>query len=153
MSVIYEKHYPHPTFEEEMKEYEKWKKGQESSPGYKPEPEITFDEFYKNIMENRTLILLPERMKRSENFIKIAIETSEQYELDTRISRKDDRIEVDYSFDCAGDMDFLMPIFRQADSISFFTGIYGFDITISLDYFTHAVFDKGRFLHPRGFER
>lgn len=26
MSVIYEKHYPHPKVEEEMKEFEKWKK-------------------------------------------------------------------------------------------------------------------------------
>ena len=49
MSVIYEKHYPHPTFEEEMKELEEYKKEVESSPDYIPEPEMTFDEFYKKI--------------------------------------------------------------------------------------------------------
>ena len=46
MSVIYEKHYPHPTFEEEMKELEEYEKEMESSPDYIPEPEMTFDEFY-----------------------------------------------------------------------------------------------------------
>ncbi|WP_322181566.1 hypothetical protein [Neglectibacter caecimuris] len=102
MSVIYEKHYPHPTFEEEMEELKKCEKEWKSSPDYKPEPEMTFGEFYKNMMENRTLVLLPERINKSEEFIKLAIETSEIYELDTKISRKDDRIEVDYSFDFHG---------------------------------------------------
>lgn len=151
MSVIYEKHYPHPSFEEEMKELEEYKKEVEGSPDYKPEPVMTFDEFYKKMVNDRTLILIPERMKGSEEFIKLAIETSELYELDTRITRKDSHIAVNYSFDCAGDMDFLIPVFRMADSISFFTGIYGFEITISLDYYTHAEFSKGRLLHPQEF--
>lgn len=151
MSVIYEKHYPHPTFEEEMKELEEYKKEMENSPDYKPEPEMTFDEFYKKVMNERTLVLLPERMKGSEEFIKLAIETSEMYELDTKITRKDSHIAVNYSFDCAGDMDFLIPLFRMADSISFFTGIYGFEITISLDYYTHAEFSKGKFIHPQDY--
>lgn len=149
MSVVYEKHYPHPTFEEEMKELEEYKKEMENSPDYKPEPEITFDEFYKKMMNDRTLLLLPERMKGSEEFIKLAIETSELYELDTKITRKDSHIAVDYSFDSTGDMALLVPVFRQADSISFFTGVHGFDITISLNYYTHAVCHKGRLVHPQ----
>lgn len=64
----------------------------------------------------------------------------------------DSHIAVDYSFDCAGDMFFLIPLFRLADSISFFTGINGFEITISLDYYTHAVYDKNRLLHPQDLE-
>lgn len=98
-----------------------------------------------------TLILLPERMQGSETFIKLAIEASELYELDTRITRKDDSIEVTYSFDCGGDMAFLIPVFRMADSISFFTGIYGFEITISLDYYTHAVYLREKLIHPQDF--
>lgn len=151
MSVIYEKHYPHPTFEEEMKELAEYQKEMESDPDYKPEPEMTFDEFYKKMMSDRTLILLPERMQGSETFIKLAIEASELYELDTRITRKDDSIEVTYSFDCGGDMAFLIPVFRMADSISFFTGIYGFEITISLDYYTHAVYLREKLIHPQDF--
>ena len=108
MSVIYEKHYPHPTFEEEMKELEEYKKEVESSPNYKPEPVMTFDEFYKKMVSDRTLILIPERMKGSEEFVKLAIETSELYELDTKITRKDSHIAVNYSFDCPEAMDFLM---------------------------------------------
>lgn len=149
MSVIYEKNYPHPTFEKEMKELEEYEKKVESSPDYIPEPDMTFDEFYKKMMNDRTLILLPGRMKGSEEFIKLAIETSEQYELDIKVTREDSHIAVDYSFDSAGDMGFLIPVFRIADSISFFTGIHGFEITISLDYYTHAVYHKGQLVHPQ----
>ena len=49
-------------------------------------------------------------------------------------------------------MFFLIPIFRLADSVSFFTGINGFELTISLDYYTHAVYDKNRLLHPQDLE-
>ena len=100
------------------------------------------------MVENRTLILIPEKLKKADEFIKLAIEVSELYELDTKISEKDSHIVVNYSFDSAGDMAFLIPVFRQADSISFFTGIYGFEITISLDYYTHAVYNKDRLVHP-----
>ena len=137
MAVIYEKHYPHPTLEEEMEELQEYQKELEKDPDYKPKPVKTFGEFYKEMIENRTLI------------IKLAIETSELYELDTRIARMDSHIEVNYSFDSTGDMAYLIPVFRQADSISFFTGIHGFDITISLDYYTHAEFNKGRLVHPQ----
>lgn len=148
MAVIYEKHYPHPTFEEEMKELDKYMKELEGDPDYKPSPTPSFKEFCQSMAENTTLFLLPEKAKRAEDFIKLAIETSEIYELDIKISREDSHIAVNYSFDSAGDMALLIPVFRQADSISFFTGIYGFDITISLDYYTHAVFHKDRLIHP-----
>ncbi len=149
MSVIYEKHYPHPTIEEEMKELEEYQKVIETSPDCKFEPIKPFNEFFKDIIENRTLILLPERMKGAEAFIQLAIETSEFYEFDTRINREDSHIAVSYSFDSGGDMAYLIPVIRLADSISFFTGIHGFEITISLDYYTHAVYDKGRLCHPK----
>lgn len=148
MAVIYEKHYQHPTLEEEMKELGEYQKELEKGPDCKPEPAKTFNEFYQEMMENRTLILLPEKMEKVNKFIKLAIEASEINELDTKISEKDSHIEVNYYFDSAGDMAFLIPVFWLADSVSFFTGIYGFDITISLDYYTHAVFNKGRLLHP-----
>ena len=91
----------------------------ESSPDYKPKPELTFQEFYKNVMKDRTLILLPEKMERAKDFVKLAIKISELYELDTKISREDDRISVNYSFDDAGDMAFLIPVFRQEQDLFF----------------------------------
>lgn len=151
MSVIYEKHYPHPSLEEKMKEIKAYQHELESSPDYKPGFEKSFDEFYKDMIENRTLILLPERMKGAVEFTKLAIKTSELYELDTQIKREDSCISVKYSFDCGGDMDYLIPVFRRADSISFFTDIYGFELTICLDYYTHAVYSKGRLRQPRDF--
>lgn len=148
MAVIYEKHYSHPTLEEELKELEEYRRELEKDPDYKPEPIKTFEEFYQDMMDNRTIIPIPEKIEKADEFIKLAIEASELYELDTKISEKDSCIEVNYSFDCAGDMVFLLSVFRKADSISFFTGICGFDITISLDYYTHAVYNKGRLVHP-----
>lgn len=148
MAVIYEKHYPHPTLEEELKELEELQRELEKDPDYKPVPIKTFEEFYKDMMNNRTMILIPEKMEKAGEFIKLAIEVSEMYELDTKITERDSYIKVDYSFDSAGDMAFLIPVFRRADSISFFTGINGFDITISLDYYTHAVYHKDRLVHP-----
>lgn len=149
MSVIYEKHYPHPSFEEEMRELEESQKDLKNPSVYKPDPTPSLEELYRNMINNRTLILLPEKMKWTTEFIKLAIETSKAFELDTKISNENSHITVSYSFNIAGDMDFLIPILRKADSISFFTGIDGFDITISLDYYTHAVYNKGRLLHPQ----
>lgn len=149
MAVIYEKHYSHPTFEEKMRELQEYQKEMESSPDYKPEPIKPFKEFYREMVENRTLILLPDRIVQAEEFIKLAVKVAELYEFDTTIKRKDSHIEVNYSFDCGGELDYLTPIIGQADSISFFTGINGFEITLSLDFYTHAVYDKGRLLHPK----
>lgn len=153
MAIIYEKHYHHPTLEEEMKELEEYQRDLEKDPDYKPEPTKTFEEFYQDMMDNRTIIPIPEKIEKADEFIKLAIEVSELYELDTKISRKDCYIEINYSFDSAGDMAFLIPVFRKADNISFFTGIYGFDITISLDYYTHTVYNKGRIVYPIDFEK
>ena len=45
MAVIYEKHYSHPTLEEELKELEEYRRELEKDPDYKPEPPKTFEEF------------------------------------------------------------------------------------------------------------
>lgn len=149
MELIYEKHYPHPSFEDKMRELEEYKRDLESQPDYQPEPVKPFEEFYREMVENRTLILLPDIIVQAEDFIKLAVEVAELYEFDTTIKRKDSHIEVNYSFDCGGELDYLTPIIGQADSISFFAGIHGFEITLSLDFYTHAVYDKGRLLHPK----
>ena len=36
--------------------------------------------------------------------------------------------------------------FLLTDNMSFFTGINGFEITVSLDYYTRAVYDKNRLI-------
>lgn len=149
MAVIYEKHYPHPTLEEKMREIEKHQKELEKDPDYRPEPIKPFEEFYREMVENRVLVFLPDRIVKAEAFIRLAIEVAELYEFDTTIRRKDSHIEVNYSFDCGKELDYLIPILGQADSISFFTGLHGYEITVSLDFYTHAEYDKGRLLHPK----
>lgn len=149
MEVIYEKHYPHSSFEEKMSELEEYRKEQESQPDYQPIPAKPFKEFYREMVENRILVLLPDRIVQAEAFTRLAIEISEIYEFDTTIRKKDSHIEVNYSFDCGGELDYLIPIIGQADCISFFAGVNGFEVTISLDFYTHAVYDKERLLHPK----
>lgn len=149
MAVIYKKQYPHPTLEEEMREWEVSQKETGASPHPSSGPTPTPEDFYRDLIENRTLILLPEKMRGAKAFLRLAIETSKRYRLDTEISREESHITVTYSFSCSADMDFLIPILRRADSISFFPSPCGLDITIALDYYTHAVYSKGRLLHPQ----
>ena len=102
----------------------------------------------EQIERDRTLILLPERYVESKVFIKKAISVAELYDLDTKITEHDSHITVDYSFDCGGDAVFLINVIEMADSISFFTKIFDREVTISLDYYTHAVYLKNRLIAP-----
>ena len=140
--IIYEKRYPRIDLTAAMKEIEEEKV---EAPN---EPVPSFDEIMQKIALNTTLVLMPERIKASEEFIRIAKEVSELYELDTRIERHFDHISVTYSFDCGGGMSYINQVFGMADQFSFFTNIYGRDITISLDYFTHASLRNGRVVSP-----
>lgn len=70
------------------------------------------------------------------------------YELDTRIERHTDHISVNYSFNCCGGMRHMNRIFGMADQFSFFKDVDGWDITISMDYFTHTVIHNGRIIAP-----
>ena len=112
------------------------------------EPTPSFDEIMQKIQENTTYVLMPERIKASEDFIRAAIEVSELYELDTKIERHFDHISVDYSFNCCGGLRDINKVIGMADQSSFFKDILGWDITISLDFFTHAVVRNGRVVAP-----
>ncbi len=140
--IIYEKKYPHIDPEEERKQLE-------IELANKPrEPIPSVDGVYEKIMTDTAYILIPERIKGSEEFIKMAIEVSRLYELDTRIARHDSHISVTYSFNCCGGMRDIRCVFGMADEFAFFKDIYGFDFTISMDYYTHAVISRGRIIAP-----
>ena len=112
------------------------------------QPRPTFDEIMQKNYANTTYVLMPERIKASEEFIQIAIEVSELYELDTKIERHLDHISVNYSFDCCGGLRDINRVFGMADEVAFFKDIYGWDITVSLDFFTHATVRNGRVVSP-----
>lgn len=138
--VIYEKKYP--TAIEELEKIRKEHKTDEQD-DIKP-----FDEFMRDIAVSTTRILLPRRIKGARQFIAKAIKLSELYELDIEITKHDDSVSVDLSFDSAGCMGFLKSLVSTADDISFFAGIRGREITMSLDYYTHAVERNGRVVVP-----
>lgn len=142
VEIIYEKKYPRIDPMEELRQAE-------LEMADEPEqPQPTFSEMMEKIYADTTYVLIPERIKASEDFIRAAIEVSELYELDTKIERHIDHISVDYSFDCCGGLRDINKVIGMADQSSFFKDIFGWDITISLDFFTHAVVRNGRVVAP-----
>lgn len=140
--VIYEKHYPKQSVEDLQREMDSFVP-QEDDTEY-----IPFDEFMKGIYKNLVYVLLPERQESAKEFIKQAVYISKAYEIDMVATEHIDHISVDYFFDAAGDMGFLKNVIAFADNISFFTKINGFDITLSLDHYTHAVYRNNRRIRP-----
>ncbi len=128
--VIYEKKYPRLDLPEVEDDRER----------HLPDAET----FRKRLLENRVLVPLPQRRKSAQEFICTAIEVSQQYEFDTKIERHDSHIAVTYSFDCGGGIGGMGKLLGMADELSFFKDILGADITIGLDYYTHAVIRRRR---------
>lgn len=104
--------------------------------------------YLQQLQLDTTLVLLPDRYAKREAYIEAAIEVAELYDFDTKIVEHDSHISVDYSFDCGGNAVFLINIIEMSDSICFFTKIFDREITLSLDYYTHAVFLKDRLVAP-----
>ena len=98
--------------------------------------------------ENRFSIPIPDRVDGARDFVAAAKDVSELYQLDVKITEHSDRISVDYYFNEGGGMRDFKEVMRLADDISFFANLQGYNIILSLDYYTRAVFAGGRQLHP-----
>ena len=135
--IIYEKHFHKETIEEIEREridfVEAFGEDAEQAP--------SFDEIMKKIYSNVTYLVLPEREKMAKTFIKTAIEI----EIEEHLSH----ISATYYFDCGACMGFLRRIIEMSDDISFFDHIKGFDMVMSLDFYTKAVFKRDRLIHPQ----
>ena len=107
-----------------------------------------FEDFLRELYENQVCILIPERQRLAEEFIRIAREVSERYRLDIKITQHSDHISADYYFNAAGGLRDLREIVKYADEISFFANIMGYEIVMCLDFYTHAVFYNGHLMHP-----
>ena len=142
VEIIYEKKYPRIDPMEEMKQIELEMADEPN------DPTPAFHEIMAKIQAETTYVLMPERIKASERFIQTAIEVSELYELDTKIVRHLDHISVNYSFDSCGGMRYINRVFGMADEFAFFKDIHGWDITVSMDFFTHTVVRNGRVVAP-----
>ena len=135
--IIYEKEYPKETPEEQT---------------YEPEgrrtPDISFEEYMRRGYENRFSIPIPDRENGAKAFIAAAKDVSELYRLDVKITEHIDHISADICFNEGGCMRHFIEVIRLADDISFFSNVRGYDMMMSLDYYTHAVFVGGRQMYP-----
>lgn len=139
--VVYERKYPKVDAEALYREMEEQASDETGQPS-------TFNEIMAKIYSNTAYVIMPQREQECEAFIEVAIEVSELYEIDCKITNHFDHVTVNYSFDCAGNMRELKRVFSLADDYSFFAGIYDRDITVCLDYYTHAVVRNGRVIFP-----
>lgn len=140
--TIYKREYPRVDAVEELRRIN------EETLEEMPRKYPTFDEFYRKMEEATAYILIPERVESAVEFVKTAIEVSELYDLDTEIVRHDYFISVTYSFDSCGGMRDIRRVFGMADEFSFFGNINGWEFTICMDYYTHAVVRNGRIVAP-----
>lgn len=108
----------------------------------------SFDDLRKTYYSDVTYIVLPEREKRAKKFIKTAIDISNTYEIDIEIEEHLSHISVAYYIDCGAEMGFMREIMAMSDNLNFFTRINGYDLVICLDYYTKAVYKKGKLLRP-----
>ena len=142
-NIIYEKRYPRENaegIEALSKTLDKETEETQQIP--------TFEEFLRQVYENQVCILIPERQRLAEKFIRTACEVSKLYRLDIKITQYSDHISVDYYFNAVGGLRYLREIVKYADEISFFANSMGYDIVMCLDFYTHAVFRNGHLMHP-----
>lgn len=135
-SIIYEKHYPKANAAE---------KEIESASGAEP---LSFEQIMEKIYKDVVYVPLPEKQAAAREFLEEAIAISNAYEVDIKIRQYFERIEVKYYFDCAVSVGFLKEILVSADEISFFKDDEGFNLALSLDFYTHAIYRKERCIIP-----
>lgn len=135
--TIYEKEYPKETPEE-----------QESKLNERKIPDIPFEEFMRRGYENRFSIPISDRENGAQAFITATKNVAELYQLDVKITEHIDHISADFYFNAGGSLRYVKEVLTLADDISFFPSVSGYDIVMSLDYYTHAVFVGGRQIHP-----
>ena len=111
-------------------------------------PLPSFDSFLNRLYQNMAYIPLPSRQSGCKKFVATAIRLSKEYLLDVKIVKHFERISVAYYFDGRSSMGFLKEILGLADDIAIFADESGFEIGLHLEYYTHAVYQKGRRLYP-----
>lgn len=141
--VIYEKRFPkleHPSSDEI----------EEIAASSNDETEhLTFEEIMERIYKDVVYILMPERVAKADEFVRKAVEISNLYEMDIKIEKRTSHISATYYFDFGGGMKHLTDIIGMADDIAFFgRKDKEYDIVMSLDFYTHAVYRNGRKVNP-----
>ncbi len=114
-----------------------------------PKERLTFEQIMAKIYEGVEYVFIPERAEAANEFIRKAIEVSDLYEMDIKIKKRASHISVTYYFDFGGGMKALTDIIGMADELAFFgRKDKEYDIVMSLDFYTHAVYRNGRRVEP-----
>lgn len=134
--VIYEKRYPKEDWNDLEREATAQFSGEVKN--------LTMDDIIERMTSGIELVELPQRKKTVKAFVNAAVQTAEIYEIDIKITEFDSHVTVDYYFDCCGCMGFLREVLVYADDISFFRNVNGFELMLSIDHYTHAIYRHGR---------
>lgn len=141
--VIYEKKFPRwemPS-EEELAAIE-IEKDEETE-------HLTFEQIMEKIYKGVIYVLMPERAEQAKGFVHKAIEVSELYKMDIKIEQHLSHISATYYFNYGGNMKELTDVIGMADDIAFFgRKDKEYDIVMSLDFYTHAVYRNGHQFEP-----
>jgi len=104
----------------------------------------------EKIYEGVEYVPMPERAEAANEFIRKAIEISNLYEMDVKIEKIASHVSATYYFSYGAGMKHLTNIIGMADDLAFFFGRKdkAYDIVMSLDFYTHAVYRNGRQITP-----
>lgn len=95
--------------------------------------------FLKNLKE-RVFLLRPERMDGQKQFVNKAIAISENCEIDLVVMEHADRVTAEFTIWGIAGVTQMKEIFQMADEIWFLCGLKDNEARITLEYFTHAVY-------------
>lgn len=110
---------------------------------------LTFEQIMQKIYEGVEYVLMPKRAEAANEFVRKAIEVSELYEMDIKIEKRTSHISATYYFNYGAGMKHLTDIIGMADDLAFFgRKDNAYDIVMSLDFYTHAVYRNGRQINP-----
>ena len=127
--VIFERHYP--SVDEELDEAAL----AEIDKRCETVKEMSSDDIIDRLTRDIEIVELPERKKSVREFIRTVKLTAETYEIDTRITEYDTHVSADFYFDFGGDVLFFHP--KE-----------GFEIIMTIEHYTHAVYRKGKKILP-----
>lgn len=113
-----------------------------------PDKPVTAASILEWKARNTVYILIPGRQKAVRQFIRTAIRLSEENQIDIKIVRNFECVTVSLMFEARPGMGYLKEVIRYADNINFFANVNGYEIIISLDCYTHAVYRHGIQLYP-----
>ena len=130
--LVYEINYPHS---EPVKRFEQISETPSTSA-------------YYGILASAHYTIIPERDRRSEDFISETIRISKLYQINARIVRHYEKISVHLAFDFGCNLPYLNSIFAMADKISFSKDESDRDIAADLDFYTHVVVKNGMSIAP-----